>query len=136
LLAGQWDDAELADLLRLRLSATSEPAKTADYLAGFIEINALAVVKSRVVVEILDGYLRALDDEAFREAAPMLRRAFADLGKTERRYLVDTILAVGEHARRGTAGAAAQVVREKDDEALRAASEEIAKAMDDLGDLL
>jgi hypothetical protein len=66
----------------------------------------------------------------------MLRRAFADLGKTERRYLVETLLAAGGYARRSAAGVAARVVAEKDDAMLRAAGDEIAKAMDDLEDLL
>jgi hypothetical protein len=136
LLASKWDDEELGRVVRLRVGAAGEPDKAADFLAGFLEVNALAVVKSAVVVEILDGYIRSLDDEAFRQAAPMLRRAFADLGKTERRYLVETLLAAGGYAKRSAAGAAARVVVEKDDAALRAAGDEIAKAMDDLEDLL
>jgi hypothetical protein len=134
LLASKWDDAELERVVRLRIGARHEPDKAADFLAGLLELNALAVVKSRIVLTILDGYLRQLDDDGFRQAAPMLRRAFADLGKTERRYLVETLMAAGGYADRSHAASVAQVVTAKDDDALRAASDAIAKAMDDLGD--
>lgn len=136
LLARMWDDDATMRVLELRMSATSEPAKSARFLAGFIAVNALAIVKNRSVVEIMDTYIQALPREAFRDAAPMLRRAFADLGKTERRYLVENVLAVRSHLGTDAAATAARVVTSNDEAALRAASAEIAKAMDDLDDLL
>ncbi|MCC7541047.1 MAG: hypothetical protein IT379_32815 [Deltaproteobacteria bacterium] len=136
LLSRWWDDAVLARELSLRLSATSEPGKTAEFLSGFLEVNALAIVKSHDVVAIVDAYLQSLSDEAFRDAVPMLRRALADLGKTERRYLVESVIAVRGHARRGDAREAARLVTAADAAALEAASEDIQKAMDDLDDLL
>jgi hypothetical protein len=131
-----WDDDNLTRELGLRLSSMSEPARTADFIAGFLEVNALAMVKNRDVVAILDGYLQSLGDEAFRDAVPALRRALADLGKTERRYLVESIVAVRGHATSADAATAARIVTEQDQAQLKAASEEIQKAMDDLDDLL
>ncbi|MEJ7731703.1 MAG: DUF5682 family protein [Polyangiaceae bacterium] len=136
LVSRLWDDASLARELGLRLSAVSEPAKTADFVAGFLEVNALAMVKDRDVVGILDAYLQSLSDEAFRDAIPALRRALADLGKTERRYLVESVVAVRGHAASGGAAEAARVLTEQDQAQLRAASAEIQQAMDDLDDLL
>ena len=134
-LARLWGDDTLADSLRLRLTSTIDPARTADFLAGLLAVNALALVKNRAVIALLDAYLQSLDDASFRDAAPMLRRALADLGKTERRYLVETVIAVRGHA--GAGGReAATIVTTHDEAQLRAASDEIAKAMDDLDDLL
>lgn len=136
LLSGNWDGAALAAALRLRLSASTEPGRTAQFLSGFFEVNALAIVKNPEVVEIIDGYLQSLADDAFRDAVPTLRRAFADLGKTERRYLVESVISARGHAGGAVAKTAARVVTEKDEAQLRAASEDIQKAMDDLDDLL
>lgn len=136
LVARMWEDAALARELGLRLSAVSEPAKTADFIAGFLEVNALAMVKNRDVVTMLDGYLQSLSDDDFRDAIPALRRALADLGKTERRYLVESVVAVRGHATGGAAQQAARVLTEQDQAQLRAASADIQAAMDDLDDLL
>ena len=67
-------------------------------------------------------------------APEVLRRAFGGLGTTERRYLLENVLAVrriGDKAR-----AAQAVLLEKDKEKLAAMSGDLAKAMDDLDDLL
>lgn len=136
LLSRQWQEAEVEAALRLRMSAVSEPRRTAEFLVGFLEVNALAIVKNPMVVGILDGYLQHLAPEAFRDAVPMLRRAFVELGKTERRYLVENVVAVRGHVGPEAAAVASRVVSEKDQAQLRAVSEELAAAMDDLDDLL
>ncbi|MBI5536260.1 MAG: hypothetical protein HY898_26295 [Deltaproteobacteria bacterium] len=136
LLSRLWTDDDLDAALRLRMSATSEPGRTAEFLVGFLEVNALAIVKNPLVVGILDAYLQSLSVEAFRDAVPMLRRALAELGKTERRYLVENVVAVRGHATQEEASVAARVVSEKDEAQLRAVSDELSKAMDDLDDLL
>ena len=136
LLSRSWDGTALSDALRLRLSATSEPGRTAEFLTGFFDVNALSIVKNPDVVEIIDSYLQSLPDDVFRDAVPTLRRAFADLGKTERRYLVESVISARGHAGGAAAKVATRVVTEKDEAQLRAASEDIQKAMDDLDDLL
>jgi hypothetical protein len=133
-LAQEVTDDEVAEVVAQRMSNVLEPEAGASFLAGFFEVNALALVKSRPVVRALDAYLVGIDRDVFRDALPMLRRAFGGLGATERRYLLENLLAVrklGDHAR-----AAAQVIAEKDKEKLKEMSEEISKAMDDLDDLL
>lgn len=135
-LARLWSDAELDAALRLRISDTSEARKTAEFLIGFLEVNALAIVKNATVVSILDAYLQGLSKDEFRDVVPTLRRAFAELGKTERRYLVESVVAIREHDAPETAQLAARVMTDQDAEQLRAVGDEIAKAMDDLDDLL
>jgi hypothetical protein len=131
---GILGDDDIALLVGQRLSDTLEPQKAAGFLEGFFEVNATALVKSRPVVAALDAFLTTVDPERFRDALPVLRRAFGALGQTERRYLLENVLAVrkiGEKAK-----AAQTVLVEKDKETLKAMSADLAKAMDDLDDLL
>lgn len=135
-LARLWSDDELDTALRLRISDAGEPRRTAEFLLGFLDVNALAIVKSAAVVAILDAYLTALDEEAFRGVVPTLRRAFAELGKTERRYLVENVVGLRHTGAPEDAKLAVQLVTAADRQQLRTVSAEIAAAMDDLDDLL
>ncbi|MBS2029324.1 MAG: hypothetical protein JST54_15590 [Deltaproteobacteria bacterium] len=129
-LAQEISDAQVADIVGQRLSNATEPEQAANFLGGFFEVNALVLVKSRPVVQALDSFLCGIDTERFRDALPMLRRAFQPLGATERRYLLENLLAIrklGEKAKE-----AAQIVAEKD----KAKLQEIAKDLGDLDDLL
>ena len=133
-LAQGLDDEAVATAVSLRLSAGNEPAAAAGFLAGFLEVNALVLVKSRPVVAALDAYLNAIPGEGFADLLPTLRRAFADLGPTERRYLLENIVAV--RGLGGAARAAAAVIAESDKQKLAALDGELAGALDDLDDLL
>ncbi len=133
-LAQELGDDEVRGMIGQRLSDTLEPARAAGFLEGFFEVNATALVKSRPVVAALDAFLAGLDPARFRDALPVLRRAFGALGPTERRYLLENVLAVrriGDKAR-----AAEAVLLEKDRDKLAAMSADLSKAMDDLDDLL
>jgi hypothetical protein len=133
-LAQEITDDELVLVVGQRLSDTLEPGRAAAFLEGFFEVNATALVKSRPVVTALDAFLTGIPADRFRDAVPVLRRAFGALGATERRYLLENVLAVrkiGDKAR-----AAQAVLLEKDKEKLQAMSADLSKAMDDLDDLL
>lgn len=133
-LAQVIDDDSLVLIVGQRLSNTLDPEGAAGFLQGFLEVNALALVKSRPVVVALDAFLTGIEGERFRDALPVLRRAFAVLGPTERRYLLENLLAIrniGDKAREAQA-----ILLEKDKDKLKAMSADLAKAMDDLDDLL
>jgi hypothetical protein len=133
-LADRLDDAAVAAIAALRLSNTADPGAAAAFLEGFLSVNALVLVKNRAIVAALDGFVQSVADGRFRDVLPVLRRAFAGLGATERRYLLDNLLAVrkiGEHAQD-----AARVLASKDVDKLKAMSEDITRAMEDLDDLL
>lgn len=127
------EDAVVA-LVALRLSGTTDPQAGAAFLEGFLGVNALVLVKNRAIVRALDGFLQAIDGDRFRDTVPLLRRAFAGLGPTERRYLLEHLLAI--RAIGGAGAAAAQVLAARDVDKLKEMSAEIAAAMDDLDDLL
>ncbi|WP_437956853.1 DUF5682 family protein [Sorangium sp. So ce119] len=133
-LAQAIDDADVARVVGLRLGGAAAPEAAASFLAGFLEVNALVLVKSRPVVEALDTFLRGIAPERFKDTLPVLRRAFAGLGATERRYLLENVLAARKLG--GKARAAQAVLLEKDREKLKEMSEDLSQAMDDLDELL
>jgi hypothetical protein len=131
-LAREIDDVELALVVGQRLSNRLEPVEAAGFLAGFLEVNATAIVRSREVVAALDTYLVGLEVDRFREALPVLRRAFSVLGPSERRYLAENLIAL----RQVGADEATAILRQGDAETLKSMNEELSSLMDDLGDLL
>ncbi|MCU0698925.1 MAG: DUF5682 family protein [Myxococcaceae bacterium] len=133
-LAQRLSEADVAQVVQQRLSALSDPEAAAGFLAGFFEVNALVLVKSRPVVQALDAFLLSIEPERFKDTLPTLRRAFSPLGPTERRYLLENLLGLRklqEHAREAQA-----VIAEKDKDTLKALGTDMAKVMDDLDDLL
>jgi hypothetical protein len=131
-LAREIDDEELALVVGQRLSNRLEPVAAASFLAGFLEVNAVAIVRSRAVVAALDAYLVTLPADHFREALPILRRAFSVLGPSERRYLAENVILLRKLDASGTAA----VLRQGNADTLKQMSEELGKVMDDLGALL
>jgi hypothetical protein len=132
-LAQQIEDEALALILEQRLSETGHPERAAGFLQGFLEVNALVLVRNRRLVQILDAFLAALPADAFRGDLPVLRRAFASLGATERRYLLENLLAIRQISQSATA---VKEIMAISDEALEKIDSEVSSALDDLDDLL
>ena len=133
-LAQILGEDDIATVVGLRLGGASEPVRAASFLEGFLEVNALVLVKSRPVVEALDAFLVGIEPSRFKDTLPVLRRAFARVGATERRYLLENVVAarnIGDRAR-----AAQAVLLEHDREKLKEMSADLSAAMDDLDDLL
>jgi hypothetical protein len=132
-LAGVLHDHALVDLLALKLSPVDEPAQGARFLEGFLTVNAMILCRSRLVVASLDRFLNAIPADRFVDVLPPLRRALSILGPTERRYLLENVLAV-----RGIddAAGARAIVTQKDQAQLQAAAKAASLALDDLDDLL
>jgi hypothetical protein len=133
-LANELAEADVALEVGRRLSLAVEPEAGAAYLEGFLQVNALVLVKSREVVKALDDFLTSVDAERFRQTLPVLRRALGMLGSTERRYLMENVVAARQL--RDKAQAVKSVLEEKDKEKLKDMSAELGKALDDLDDLL
>jgi hypothetical protein len=131
-LARALDDARLVTLLERRVGDIVEPAHAAAFLQGFLEVNALVLVKNRAIVAALDSFIGALAPEQFRAALPALRRALSLLGASERRFLVENLVAL----RGGSAADAKAVLNAPDKQSLAELGGSIAKALDDLDDLL
>jgi hypothetical protein len=133
-LAEELSESEVAREVGLRLSLAVEPEAGASWLEGFLRVNALVLVKNREVVRALDAFLSSVDPERFRQTLPVLRRALGVLGPTERRYLLENVVAVRQLGDKGRA--AKTILAEKDTEKLKDMSAELGKALADLDDLL
>lgn len=131
-LAGALPEAQLAALLGFRLSG-ADPRDGAAFLEGFLDVNALVLCRSRPVVEALDQFLQGIPAARFGETVPRLRRAFACLGATERRYFLENLLhlrRIGAHAAQ-----AAAIVGAQDRAALAEVAGELDGLLDDLEEL-
>jgi hypothetical protein len=133
-LAEKLTEDEVVALVSLRLSSLIDPRAGAAFLEGFLGVNALVLVKNRAVVGALDQFVQGIAKDHFRDVVPLLRRAFSGLGATERRYLLENLLATRKIG--ASANAAAQVLAARDVAKLEEMSADIAAAMDDLDDLL
>lgn len=132
-LARECTEDELRVLLDRRLADTIMPARSADFLAGFFSVNALVVLKNRQIVAALSAFLAGLTPDVFRETLPALRRAFSVLGSSERRFLLENLVALhGSTAR----AESAQVLTAPDKAALSDLGKSLGDALDDLNDLL
>lgn len=133
-LAQVFTDADVAAAVGQRLSNAYDPANAASFLSGFLEVNALVLVRSRPVVQALDAFIAGIPADRFRLILPVLRRAMGGLGQTERRYLLENIVAI--RGLGSDAGAAKAIVQEKDKAKLKDLGKDLEKAMGDLDDLL
>jgi hypothetical protein len=133
-LAQAIGEQEISRIVGQRLSNALEPDKSASFLAGFLGVNALVLVKNRPVVEALDVFIQSIEAERFRNVLPTLRRAFSALGATERRYLLENVLAIRNLSGQGRA--AREVLNEKDREKLKSIAGDLSKTIDELDDLL
>jgi hypothetical protein len=125
---------DVATLVAQRLSDTLHPWAAAAYLEGFLRVNAMVLVQSRLVVETLDAWVTAVEPDAFRNILPLLRRAFGSLGAVERRWFLETLVtARGLGAK---AQAAMTVITTQDEAKLAEVSEDLDAALGDLDDLL
>ncbi len=131
-LARALDDARLVTLLERRVGDIVEPSHAAAFLQGFLEVNALVLVKNRAIVAALDSFMGALSPEQFRAALPALRRALSVLGASERRFLVENLLAL----RGGAQPDAKAALNAPDKQSLADLGGSISKALEDLDDLL
>ena len=91
-LARECSEERLRALLDRRLCDTVAPARSADFLAGFFSVNALVLLKNRDIVAALSAFLAGLGADVFRDTLPALRRAFAMLGSSERRFLLEHLI--------------------------------------------
>ena len=132
-LARECSEEQLRALVDGRLADTITPARSADFLTGFFSVNALVLLKNREIVAALSAFLAGLSGDAFRDALPALRRAFAVLGSSERRFLLEHLIALhGSTAK----AESAQVLTAPDKAALADLGNTLGKALDDLNDLL
>ncbi len=93
-----WTSDDAAVCLSLHLSPGSDAKKSADWLDGFINRNAVVLLHDDKIWTLINNWLTGLNQEHFIRALPLIRRTFGVYSKGERRDL-------SQRASRNTAGA-------------------------------
>jgi hypothetical protein len=81
--------AETGDTMRFRLSRAQAPAEAAQWLEGFLYGSGLLLLHHAELWQTLDGWVRDLEEDAFKELLPLLRRTFSQFSPPERQKMLD-----------------------------------------------
>jgi len=92
---GAIDGGEVQRLARLALSPATPTPNAAAWIAGVVRGSALLLLQQDGLWSALDAWLRDLSPDAFTEALPLIRRAFADFQPPERRSMGDKVKRLG-----------------------------------------
>jgi hypothetical protein len=83
---------EVESLLSLALSPSVAAADAGQWLDGFLADGGRMLLHDERLLDVIDGWLIALDEEDFLSLLPMLRRAFSNCDLLERRRLLDAVM--------------------------------------------
>ena len=84
--------AELAVMMQKMLSPAVLPADAAKFFEGFFVDSAQRLLYDPMLLNTVESWISSLEEEAFTEFLPLLRRVFSELDSMERKRMVDTIL--------------------------------------------
>ena len=82
---------QASDLLPRMLSPGTPVAEAAGFFEGFFEGAGQRLIHDAALRGAVDGWLMALDEEAFTANLPLFRRVFSALDPAERRRLMDAL---------------------------------------------
>lgn len=82
----------LQDQLQRALSPAVPPKEAAQFFDGFFTDAVQNLLYDTILLNAIEHWLIALDEEDFTEFLPLFRRIFADLDAMERKRLMDTLL--------------------------------------------
>jgi len=91
--AGRLSDVPVR--LTQALSHGVEASAKAAWVDGFFADGAQLLIHDPVLRELLDGWIRELDEREFVDLLPLVRRTFGTFGPAERRAIADRIAAAG-----------------------------------------
>ena len=89
--AGRMSAGDAARRMSATLSIGEAPARAAAWVEGFLSGSALILLHDRELLEVVDGWLAGVADEAFTDVLPLLRRTFATFSAAERRQIGERI---------------------------------------------
>ena len=87
--------AEAAERMSRALSRGADPQEQAAWIEGFLSGNALLVVEDRRILGLLNEWVGGIDDRAFIDALPALRRAMGAWSRASRRELARRVASGG-----------------------------------------
>jgi hypothetical protein len=89
--ASVWDNSRTASLLGIFLGRGTMPADGAAFVEGFLGGGGTVLVYDAEMLGLLDGWIAALDAEAFEVTVPLLRRTFGGFESAERRRIGEMV---------------------------------------------
>ena len=92
---GDLDAGEAARRMSAALSVGEDPGRAAAWVEGFLSGSALVLLHDRALLDVVDGWLDGVGDDAFPVVLPLLRRTFATFGPAERRQIGERVRTLG-----------------------------------------
>ncbi|MBX9572024.1 MAG: hypothetical protein K2X77_24235 [Candidatus Obscuribacterales bacterium] len=86
------DASEAARQFGLAVSTATEPALAASFVEGFLQGSGLVLIHDKELLSVADGWVQSLNDEAFTNILPLMRRAFSSYAPAERRQIGEAIV--------------------------------------------
>ncbi|GAB4500203.1 MAG: DUF5682 family protein [Saprospiraceae bacterium] len=80
---------QTGDTMRWRLSSAQAPVEAAQWLEGFLYGSGLFLLHHAALWQILDTWIRDLQEENFKGVLPLLRRTFSQFSTPERQKMLD-----------------------------------------------
>jgi hypothetical protein len=96
---GKLDIQEAQRQMRLAMSLTGDPSSAAAWLEGFLHNSGLILVHDEALLNIVDDWVMALNNENFEGLLPLLRRTFSSFDTPERRAIGKLISGKAEKER-------------------------------------
>ena len=93
---GAWDGDVVGRRLAQALSIGTAPTAGAAFVEGFLAGSGVVLLHDGALVELLDGWLATLPEDAFVDVAPLLRRTFGAFELAERRQLGQLVSGRGD----------------------------------------
>lgn len=96
LLDGDRIDADTAaHRMGRRLSLAASAPQGAAWLAGFLAGDAVLLVHDPVLLGLVDTWIGGLEESAFEDLLPLVRRAFSGFSRAERRTIGEQVSHLG-----------------------------------------
>jgi Family of unknown function (DUF5682) len=83
----------VSSALSRMVSKGQEPYQAALWLEGFLQGNALLIIHHEPFFEVLDAWIKLINEDDFEQIIPVLRRAFSMFSEPERHQIMRIALA-------------------------------------------
>ncbi|PKH42144.1 hypothetical protein SAMN05192575_107167 [Nocardioides alpinus] len=93
--AGRLDADTTAHRMGRRLSLVASAPQAAAWLDGFLAGDAVLLVHDHALLGLVDAWVGGLDETAFEDLLPLVRRTFAQFSRAERRTIGEQLSRLG-----------------------------------------
>ena len=93
---GKLPAEDAARRMSAALSVGEDPGRAAAWVEGFLSGSALILLHDPALLDVVDGWLAGVGDEAFTDVLPLLRRTFATFGEAERGQIGRRVRSLGD----------------------------------------